>query len=220
MTSSVGNVEPKRDLIWFETIKVGQRVDLQLLDQKNTRFSSEIIGFKPGKYLLLKPDDSISERLLLSGLTVVSRCLVEDPVAACLAFKSELLHLIRLPERLLALSFPSNVQRYDLRRVKRIQTKIQANIKIDTDTSGLDYTGAVVDASSKGCRFVFDDETLVDSKVNLVSVCLTVAMPDGSAFTLSGEIRNSRKEKSRLCVGILFTQEDTRLVQLAQGEAA
>jgi len=51
---------------WLSHVKIGQRLDLELLDQRKSRCSCELIGYKTGKYVLFRIDDDILPDRFLS----------------------------------------------------------------------------------------------------------------------------------------------------------
>jgi len=207
---------------WLSHIKLGQRFDIQLLDQFKTRFSSELIGYKGGRYLLLRPDDSVPERFLQPGLVVVCRFILEDAFGECLAFKSELLQLIRMPDKLMAIAFPLDVQRRALRSEKRNSIYLPAMVKVNLDVlhKARQFSGYLIDVSISGCRFLFAAEHNT-SKVNLAPVLLNVACkPSGEALSISGEVKNSKLDERGLSIGIQFNEPQLKLENLAQARLA
>lgn len=212
------SVEFDTEQQWLSHVKVGQRFDIQLLDHLKTRCTAELIGYKPGRYLFFKPDDSVPERFFQNGLILVCRFLLEETIGECLAFKSELLQLIRLPDRLIAISFPDAVQRRGLRLEKRSSLFLPATVRLNMEVlqNARSFNGHLVDVSNSGCRFLFEAEYKAN-KVQLAPVLLRVENPKlGDPIAISGEVRNSRVDERGLSIGIQFNEAQYRLEQLIQ----
>lgn len=204
---------------WLSHVKIGQRLDLELLDQRKSRCSCELVGYKTGKYVLFRIDDDIlPDRFFVNGLAVVCRFLVEDSVGECFAFKSELLQLMRFPDKLVAISFPQFIQRRALRNEKRSSIFIPASVRLDPDVvhNSRSFKGHLIDVSSGGCRFLFDPSHK-GSRVNLAPVILHIQCEKtGIDQKIQGEVRNSRLEERGLSIGIQFNVPQLHLDKLAE----
>ncbi len=153
------NSEQPDNKEWLSHVKIGQRFDLELLDQRKSRCSCELVGYKAGKYVLFRvDDDTLPDRFFINGLAVVCRFLVEDSVGECFAFKSELLQLTRFPDKLAVVSFPAAIQRRALRNERRNSIFIPASVRLNLEVvqHSRSFHGHVIDVSSGGCRFLFD----------------------------------------------------------------
>ncbi len=209
---------PQDNKEWLSHVKIGQRFDLELLDQRKSRCSCELVGYKAGKYVLFRiDDDMLPERFFINGLTVVCRFLVEDSVGECFAFKSELLQLMRFPDKLVVVSFPALIQRRALRNEKRNSIFIPASVRLDLEVvqHARTFQGHLIDVSSRGCRFLFDPSHQ-GSKVNLAPVVLHITCEKvGINQQIQGEVRNSRLEERGLSIGIQFHLPQLYLEKLA-----
>jgi c-di-GMP-binding flagellar brake protein YcgR len=202
---------------WLSHVKIGQRFDLELLDQRKSRCSCELVGYKSGRYVLFRiDDDTLPDRFFINGLPVVCRFLVEDSVGECFAFRSELLQLMRFPEKLAAISFPQSIQRRALRNEKRNSIFIPASVRLNMEVvNARSFHGHLVDVSSGGCRFLFD-AAHKGNKVNLAPVILHIKCEkSGLDEKIQGEVRNSRMEDRGLSVGIQFNLPQLHLDKLA-----
>ncbi|RVT44094.1 flagellar brake protein [Rheinheimera sediminis] len=210
--------EPHDNREWLSHVKIGQRFDLELLDQRKSRCSCELVGYKAGKYVLFRlDDDSLPDRFFINGLMVVCRFLVEDSVGECFAFKSELLQLMRFPEKLVVISFPAEIQRRALRTQRRNSIFIPASVRLNLEVvqHARSFRGHVIDVSSGGCRFLFDPSHQ-GSKVNLAPIILHIECEKtGIDQHIQGEVRNSRLEERGLSIGIQFDLPQPYLDKLA-----
>jgi c-di-GMP-binding flagellar brake protein YcgR len=199
---------------WLSHVKIGQRFDLELLDQRKSRCSCELVGYKTSKYILFRiEDDILPDRFFINGLAVVCRFLVEDSVGECFAFKSELLQLMRFPDKLAVISFPQLIQRRALRNERRSSIFIPATVRLNLEVvhNSRSFKGHLTDVSSGGCRFLFDPSHQ-GSKVNLAPVILHILCEKhGIDQQIQGEVRNSRVEERGLSIGIQFQQAQLHL---------
>ncbi|MBN7827944.1 flagellar brake domain-containing protein, partial [Bowmanella dokdonensis] len=109
----------------------GTRIDIQLLDQYDSRFQSELIGYRFGRYLIIRFDEFvIPQSMNCTGLIAVCRFLIEDSLGECFAFKSEIVNTLRRPDKLLFMAFPREIHRRPLRATKRQSLKIPASISL------------------------------------------------------------------------------------------
>ncbi len=209
---------------WLGYIKIGQRFDLEFLSQRKIRCVCELLGYRPGKYVLFRlEDDSIPDTLLIAGLPLVCRFLIEDALGECFAFRSELLHLIRFPDKLIFISFPQTVQRRALRNEKRSSIYLDASLQLYLVKASkpIIVPGQIIDISKNGCRFLFST-LFKPEQIRLAAVLVQLSeAPEGLAKILSGTIRNARTDEYGLTAGIQFETPQLELVtQLAEQNPA
>lgn len=211
------NTEQHDNKEWLSHVRIGQRFDLELLDQRKSRCSCELIGYKAGKYVMFRvDDDSLPDRFFINGLAVVCRFLVEDSVGECFAFKAELLQLMRFPDKLAVVSFPAEIQRRALRNERRNSIFIPASVRLNLEVvqNARSFKGHLIDLSSGGCRFLFDPSHQ-GGKVNLAPVILHIQCDkSGIDQQIQGEVRNSKLEERGLTIGIQFQQMQLQLDRL------
>lgn len=213
------NTEQHDNKEWLSHVRIGQRFDVELLDQRKSRCNCELVGYKAGKYVLCRvDDDTLPDRFFINGLAVVCRFLVEDSVGECFAFKSELLQLMRFPDKLLVISFPAVIQRRALRNERRSSIFIPASVRLNLEVvqKSRSFAGHVIDVSSGGCRFLFD-ASHQGGKVNLAPVILHIQCERlGIDQQIQGEVRSSRvEERGGLSIGIQFNLPQLYLDKLA-----
>lgn len=141
---------------------IGQLLDIEIQDSAKTRFQSPLIGMKEGKYLLaelpsLTRHGNLRDQLLPEQELIV-RTICEKTTGECLGFKSFIYGKLRVPDQLLFLSFPNNVQIHELRNEKRLLVTQQAQLVMGE----LLVQGMMIDLSGGGCRFEFADTATVE----------------------------------------------------------
>lgn len=200
---------------WLNHIKIGQRFDLEFLSQLKYRSICELLGYKAGKYVLFRmEDDALPDALLVAGLPLVCRFLVEDALGECFAFRSELLHIIRFPDKVILINFPQTVQRRALRNEKRNSTFVPARLQLyfSKAIKSVVEPGQIIDISKNGCRFLFNTQYKPEH-IRLAEVLIQLTDPTtGMNKVLSGTIRNARIDEYGLTAGIQFAAEQLTLV--------
>ncbi|GGO74735.1 PilZ domain-containing protein [Bowmanella pacifica] len=198
----------EQDKEWLSHVHNGTRIDIQLLDQYDSRFQSELIGYRFGRYLIIRFDEFvIPQSMNCTGLIAVCRFLIEDSLGECFAFKSEIVNTLRRPDKLLFMAFPREIHRRPLRATKRQSLKIPASISLRS-TQGVSpsFDGALIDLSAKGCRFQFD-ASHTGRKVNLLPILIRIDWPErGIQKEVSGMVRNSKMQDGFLTIGVQFDE--------------
>lgn len=200
---------------WLNHIKIGQRFDLEFLSQRKHRSICELLGYKANKYLLFRiEEDAIPDALLAAGLPLVCRFLIEEALGECFAFRSELLHLIRFPDKVMLINFPQIVQRRALRNEKRSSIFIAAKLQLyfSHATKAVVVPGQIIDISPNGCRFLFSTQYKPE-QIRLTEILIQLIDPNtGMNKVLSGIIRNARIDEYGLTAGIKFDEKQVALV--------
>lgn len=208
---------------WLGHIKIGQRFDLELLSQRKIRCSCELIGYRADKYVLFRLDeDAAPDSLLLSGLPLICRFLVEDALGECFAFRSELLHIIRFPEKIIFIQFPAVVQRRALRNEKRNSIYLTARLRLSMESvkNPILVDGHIIDISSNGCRFLFKTP-YKPSQIRLAAVVVHIHNDKtGKQQLLNGTIRNARIDEYGLTAGIQFATAEPTIAALLNSEVS
>lgn len=208
---------------WLNHIKIGQRFDLEFLSQRKYRSICELLGYKAGKYVLFRmEDEGLPDALLIAGLPLVCRFLVEDALGECFAFRSELLHIIRFPDKVILINFPQTVQRRALRNEKRNSTFISAKLQLyfNKALKPVVVPGQIIDISKNGCRFLFSTQYKPEH-IRLAEVLIQLAEPNtGMDKVLSGTIRNARIDEYGLTAGIQFAAQQVALVAALESQQA
>lgn len=203
----------EQDKEWLSHVHSGTRIDIQLLDQYDSRFQSELIGYRFGRYLIIRFDEFvIPQSMNCTGLIAVCRFLIEDSLGECFAFKSEIVSTLRRPDKLLFMAFPAEIHRRPLRATKRQSLKIPAAISLrSAQGTSPSFNGVLVDVSGKGCRFQFD-ASHTGRKVNLLPILIRIDWPErGIQKEVSGMVRNSKILDGFLTIGVQFDEEQPDL---------
>lgn len=199
----------EQDKDWFSQVPVGTRLEVQFLDHFDSRFQSEMVGYRFGRYLIIRFEDfNFPQHEGVAGMVAICRFLIEDSLGECFAFKTEIVNMMRRPDRLLFLDFPKEIHRRALREKQRQRANAAATIRMigENGQRGRAFDGIVQDISPGGCRFQFN-ESHTGRKVNLLPVIITLLGKDGAADKeITGKVRNSRYQDNILSIGIQFDE--------------
>ncbi len=167
-----------------------------------------MVGYRFGRYLMLRFEDiNFPQREGVTGMVAICRFLIEDSLGECFAFKTEIINLMRRPDRFLFLDFPKEIHRRPLRAKSALPVSIQ--MLGEQQQRGRPFEGLVQDISPGGCRFQFE-ESNTGRKVNLLPVVITLLNKDGMVEQeILGNVRNSRYQDNFLSVGIQFDEIQT-----------
>lgn len=207
----------EQDRDWFSQVPVGTRLEVQFLDHFDSRFHSEMVGYRFGRYLIIRFEEiNFPQSDNIAGMVAICRFLIEDSLGECFAFKTEIVNMMRRPDRLLFLNFPKEIHRRALREKQRQRANLPATIQMlgEQGQRGRPFDGMVQDISPGGCRFQFD-ESHTGSKVNLLPVIITLLGKDGAVDReIAGKVRNSRYQDNLLSIGIQFDEVNPDLEQM------
>lgn len=215
MDSIIKREQLLQDSHLLSQFKIGLKVELQLLDSLSNRHMTKLVGMVPGKYVIVRFDEEmLPAEGEAKGLVVVCRYIIEDEMGDCFAFKSQIMQLIRHPDRLMFLSFPDEIHRRALRSSKRVAISLKASIQ-PKKAKAKALEGIVKDISNSGCRFVFD-ASYKGKKVNHMPIHIHLVDEKlGLDEAISGEIKNSKYDAAEgLSVGIQFDQPQQYLDSL------
>jgi c-di-GMP-binding flagellar brake protein YcgR len=123
---------------------------------------------------------------------------------------------MRFPDKLVVVSFPSEIQRRALRNERRNSIFIPASVRLNLDVvhNARSFKGHLIDLSSGGCRFLFDPSHQ-GGKVNLAPIILHIQCEkSGIDQQIQGEVRNSKLEERGLSIGIQFLHSQLHLDRL------
>lgn len=194
------------------SIDIGTEMQIEI-EGVEFRLKSVFIGMDPGgEYLILKfPYVSGSggvgiQDKLYTGNQVVVRYL---QAGAIFGFQAKLLGVTSAPKKLIFISYPRIIEEHNVRSEKRISCFLPARTKVDDKEN----RGAVLDMSRHGCRYVVKHSKVrktkdlfqVDGQIELA---FQLPGMEGEQ-SLTGTIRNVRKDGDELSVGIEFGDVDS-----------
>jgi c-di-GMP-binding flagellar brake protein YcgR len=198
-------------------LHAGSMVTIDIITPAGQRakFRTTFIGYLPKKYVLIQfPDINKLGNFaqhITQGIGVTVRGLIEGHEGAVLAFVSTIKQTIQMPSRIIVLDFPRTVGIQNLRSSIRIDTHIQAKVKIDEDY----WQTTIVNLSISGCQLNIENgEKLVLTEKKELEITIEDT-EGGSNIKLNGTVCNLKQQADGLSFGVKFnTENDKEISQL------
>jgi c-di-GMP-binding flagellar brake protein YcgR len=167
------------------------------------RFKSEVVGIDGESYLIIKTPAALSAGLarshLAPGNEVVVRYLYRGTVWG---FRSSILQSLVGRFRVVFITYPTEVENYDLRAAERIDARIPAAVSCRDRTVG----GMILDLSVTGARLVYKTGGENPPKPELEETVRISAHFAGAADSCAIEavVRNRSEDATRIVLGLEF----------------
>ncbi len=198
-------------------LQAGSMITIEIITPAGQRgkFRTTFIGFLPNKYILIQFPDLNKlgnfAKHITQGMGITVRGLIEGHEGAVLAFVSTIKQTIQMPSRIIVLDFPRKVGIHYLRSSIRIETNIEAKIKIDQNY----WQTIITNLSISGCQLVIENgEKLVLSEKKVIEIIIE-DNEGGSNIKLNGAVCNLKQQTEGLSFGIKFnTESDKQVSQL------
>lgn len=215
MANKVINVETAEGLNRnISLLQAGSIVMIEIITPAGQRgkFRTTFIGYLPNKYVLIQFPDLNKlgnfAQHISQGMGVTVRGLIEGREGAVLAFVSSIKQTIQMPSRIIVLEFPRTVGIQHLRSSIRIDTHIQAKVKIEEDY----WQTTIINLSINGCQLTIENgEKLVLSEKKLIEI-IVEDKDGGSNIKLNGAVCNLKQQANGLSFGIKFNSESDKQV--------
>lgn len=171
--------------------------------EPETHVSSELIGMKVGKYLIVRlskdrPDtfhpndnDPVKVRYLCSG--------------EIFGFNSHVIMGLENPDRLLFLEYPETVVSVNVRSHERIECFIPVQVALGQTI----LQGLIININFQGCLCTISSAHGMNEPSLHEMLLVRVPLPDGTALAIPGEIRSIRVHSSEISLGICFEHLDS-----------
>jgi len=218
MTEKATNIETSTRLNRnLSLLHAGSMITIDIITPAGQRgkFRTTFIGYLPKKYVLIQFPDKMKlgkfAQHITQGMGVTVRGLIEGHEGAVLAFVSTIKQTIQMPSRIIVLDFPRTVGIQNLRSSIRIDTHIQAKVKIDQDY----WQTTITNLSISGCQLNIENgEKLVLSEKKLIEIIIEDHQ-GGNNIKLNGSVCNLKQQADGLSFGIKFNAEsDKQISQL------
>ncbi len=167
------------------------------------RMDSSLIGICPGKYLIIgmpRGSEQVMAPLHEEGTSLIIRYIHHGNVYG---FRSALLHALARPERLLFISYPAQVQVYELRNYPRVACFLPARAAIDHQL----FDGSVINVSRTGARFAFPVDEATVALVGRIDteLELDIQFPGAAGYThIAGNLRDIHASSDKVNLGVRF----------------
>lgn len=171
------------------------------------KFRTTFIGYLPKKYVLIQFPEANKlgkfSQHLTQGASVTVRGLIEGHEGAVLAFVSSIKQTLQMPSRIIVLDFPRTVGLQNLRSSIRIETDINAKVKIDQNY----WQTTITNLSINGCQLnIVNGEKLVLSEKKAIEIVIEDEQ-GGNNFKLNGAVCNLKQQIDGLSFGVKFDEK-------------
>jgi c-di-GMP-binding flagellar brake protein YcgR len=191
-------------------LHAGSMVSIEIITPAGQRakFRTCFIGYLPKKYVLVQfPEKNKLGNFaqhITEGMGITVRGLIEGHEGAVLAFVSTIKQTIQMPSRIIVLEFPRTVGIQNLRSSIRIDTHIQAKVKIDKDY----WQTVITNLSISGCQLSIENgEQLVLSEKKEIEIIIE-DKEGASNIKLNGAVCNLKQQADGLSFGIKFNTDN------------
>ena len=202
----------------FELSGYGKRISLEMGTELQVEFAdvsipsySVLVGMDNELYMVIKaptPYNMIKQKIY-TGNELIIKYLFGGTVYA---FQSKIIDAVSRPFKLVFIEYPKIIEKHELRSFKRAKCFFPTRIGFDKKTCN----GLVVDISRKGCKCQI--QLVSGEKYPLFKVDEPIALAckfpgiEGEV-EISGTLRNLKKNRQEIVLGISFSQKNPDTVQ-------
>jgi len=170
------------------------------------KFNTVFIGYLPKKYVLIGYPDANKlgnfSQYIGQGTVITVRGLIEGNDGAAVAFISTVRQTLQIPSRIMVLDIPNTVTLQKLRSSVRIDTHIDAKVKIgdvywQTTMTNLSVDGGQLD--------IINGEKLVLAEDRVIEIVVEIANGEKS-IRLNATTCNIKQQVDGLSFGVKFNQ--------------
>lgn len=185
-------------------IQLGVQLLMQLR-QLSIRVPSKLVGLEHGKYLIVSISSmpvSDVKQYFTHGKVIVARYIHEG---SALGFEAVVMGMIIQPVRLVFLNYPKEIQDMNLRKHRRSECYLPAEIVINEES----FSGFILDISRGGCSFNCKpkSEPNVDSLRVGKKLIIKFAVPGFEGkLEINSINRNFRFDNSSMFFGLQFDE--------------
>lgn len=181
-------------------------IDIATPAGQRGKFRATFIGYLPKKYVLIQFPDANKigkfSQHIVQGAAITVRGLIEGHEGAVVAFVSTVKQTLQMPSRIIVLDFPRSVGLQNLRSSIRIDTNINAKVKIDQNY----WQTTIANLSIDGCQLsIINGEKLVLSEKKSIEIVIEDDS-GGSNLKLSGSVCNLKQQNDGVSFGVMFDE--------------
>lgn len=220
MSTTTSPLVKQRQLVVdiMRQLSFGDILDVQFVKAGDVRIKCRLIGVDDGNFLIFAVPKTAQQShgdVLVEGMACIIRSIIEGEAGQCIAFRSIITDIIKSPKHLLFVKYPSEIERFSLRKQQRVSIRVPATMTHRSSVSdhqiedSLSFDGIILDLSAGGCRFKLAWPTS-NGKLLLEDVFIYIRFPghpDKDAV-VEGKVKSqSRDGLEHISVGIRFEGE-------------
>ena len=181
-------------------------IDISTPAGQKKKFNTFFIGYLPKKYVLIEFPEASKlgnfSQYIGQGTVITVRGLIEGRDGAAVAFISSVRQTLQIPSRIMVLDIPNTVTLQQLRSSVRIDTQIQAKVKIDdvywqTTMSNLSVDGGQLD--------IINGEKLVLAENKVIEIVMERSEGE-SNIKFNATVCNIKQQVDGISFGVKFNK--------------
>ncbi len=181
-------------------------IDISTPAGQKRKFNTYFIGYLPKKYVLIEFPEASKlgnfSQYIGQGTVITVRGLIEGRDGAAVAFISSVKQTLQIPSRIMVLDIPNTVTLQQLRSSVRIDTQIQAKVKIDdvywqTTMSNLSVDGGQLD--------IINGEKLVLAENKVIEIVMERSAGE-SYIKFNATVCNIKQQVDGISFGVKFNK--------------
>lgn len=187
-------------------IPIGLGLKIEVEGAEDKRHNSHLIGFVPGRSVLVTTPMLNENRPLLMRKEQAVIVRFFSNKSAC-AFRSQVAHICTTPMHYLHLAWPGRVEAGEVRNAERVLANLQVSIMNQTNVDIERGFGAIVDLSTTGARLEtlqpvgqVGDKLLLNGKVTVGHVSRVISIE----AEIKAELDKFELSNSMAAYGIAF----------------
>lgn len=181
-------------------------IDISTPAGQKRKFNTYFIGYLPKKYVLIEFPEASKlgnfSQYIGQGTVITVRGLIEGRDGAAVAFISSVRQTLQIPSRIMVLDIPNTVTLQQLRSSVRIDTKIEAKVKIDDVYWQTTMTNLSVDG---GQLDIINGEKLVLAENKVIEIVVERSEGD-SNIKLNATVCNIKQQVDGVSFGVKFNK--------------
>ncbi|WP_114765506.1 PilZ domain-containing protein [Vibrio rhodolitus] len=193
----------------------GRELNIGIVTPVGTQFrvTSRLIGTHSNHMILVELPKLTEDRLqafFQEGFWATLNAISPRGEGAVLTFRSQILHIIRAPIAMIAMSIPQTMQSSPLRNEPRYEVNLEA--KVHSTNHRIDCE--IKDLSKSGCLYVTPSLTRPFNVGEEISLHLKVPNSKGQVYQpLSGRICNVKQAAQKRRYGVIFDDLGKEIAQ-------
>lgn len=194
--------KPKR----FEELKLlpGQAIQLEFDGYSNERDRSSLVGYMPGRSIIVStPIKNGSPLSLKNGMPLAVRFFAAQWNSAC-AFKSEVIHVSRIPFAHIHLAMPQELVLGEVRGSVRARVNLICSVIYGTESQHK-VSAKITDLSLGGARLQARQLAVTEGDSLTLTAQVSVSGVD-RIIKVGAMVRSVTPEETQVAVGVQFVE--------------
>jgi len=181
-------------------------IDISTPAGQKRKFNTYFIGYLPKKYVLIEFPEASKlgnfSQYIGQGTVITVRGLIEGRDGAAVAFISCVRQTLQIPSRIMVLDIPNTVTLQQLRSSVRIDTQLEAKVKIDEVYWKTTMTNLSVDG---GQLDIINGEKLVLAENKVIEIVVERSAGE-SNIKINATVCNIKQQVDGISFGVKFNK--------------